>query len=284
MKQPLAAFVVVMLMVAVVGAQSASDRAWQQRLEVAIPLPVPVVELSSINPFASVVDEPAALLQSTPPRKVDIKGTAVVAAYVDSKGECLGVVPLELPFPGLTASLATSLTGSRFDPALAGSTPQPSWVVLEIDMEGRVKDGTVSDQTFDVPDPASPPVPQQGVVMAPPGRLRNLTATPRSQLTQLATPRRVRINAPSREGQVPVRALVHVTKDGRCDRYVPLELDDGLNNWLSAYFASWKMRPAQRDGSTVESWLVYSSRANLKLSGIDATNFRVAKNRTYSPP
>jgi hypothetical protein len=267
---------------AVLG-QSASTRAWQQRLEVEIPLPVPMVELQSINPFAEPVDEPAALTESTVPRKVDIVGTASVAAFVDSKGECLGIVPLELPLPGLTTPLAKSLTGSRFEPAMAGSAPQPSWVVLEIDMKGRVRDGFVSDQVFELPDPEAPPVPKQAAAMAPPGRLRNLTATSRAQLSSLAEPRRVRVGAPSREDRVPIRALVHITKDGHCDRYVPLELHDGLNNWLSAFLATWRLSPATRDGAAVDSWLVYNAQASIKLSGVDSTDYRVARDRDYSP-
>jgi hypothetical protein len=275
--------VVMMLAASTVLAQSASTRAWQQRLEIEIPLPVPMVELQSINPFAEPVDEPAALTESSIPKKVDIVGTVSVAAFVDSKGECLGIVPLELPLPGLTAPLANSLTGSRFEPAMAGSAPQPSWVVLEIDIKGRVKDGFVSDQVFELPDPDAPPVPKKPAAMAPPGRLRNLTATAHSQLSSLAEPRRVRVGAPSREDRVPIRALVHITKEGRCDRYVPLELDDGLNNWVSAFLATWRLKPATRDGAAVDSWLVYSAQASIKLSGIDSTDHRLVRDHEYRP-
>ncbi len=283
-RQTIAATVVVLLAASTAAAQSASTRAWQQRLEVSIPLPVPIVELESINPFATEIDEAAVLEEATLPRKVDIVGTVVIAAYVDSKGECLGIVPLELPFPGLTAALAGELTGSRFEPAMAGSAPQPSWVVLEIVMEGRVKDGSVADQVFELPDPDSPPVAQSRGALAPPGRLQNLTATPPSQLNQLAQPRRLRVSAPGREDEIPIRALVHITEDGRCDRYVPLELDDGLDNWLSAYLATWKARPARVDGKPVGSWLVYSARATLKLSSIGTADYRVAKSRIFTPP
>ncbi len=45
------------------------------------------------------------------------------------RGECLGAVPLDLPFPGLTSVIVEELTGKRFDPALVGATAAPSWVV-----------------------------------------------------------------------------------------------------------------------------------------------------------
>ena len=169
-------------------AQSASNRAWQQRLEVEIPLPVPLVELQSINPFASIVDEPPTVTQATLPRKVDVRGPATVAAFVDAKGVCLGAVPLELPVPGLTSALVEELTGTRFEPATAGTAPQPSWVVLEIMMEGKVKQGEVIDQTLEMPDPATPPAPFVPVAMSPPGNLRDLSDQGRSTLTRRRNP------------------------------------------------------------------------------------------------
>ncbi len=263
-------------------AQSASRRAWQQRLEVEIPLPIPIVELESINPFTSYIDVPPVVLGSTAPRKVSVRGIASVAAFVDVKGECLGAVPLELPMPGLTSSLVQEFTGSRFDAATAGNAPQPSWVVLEIVMEGKVKEAAVVDQVLEMPDPESPPVPSTPVAMTPPGNLHNLKATPHEQLTNLATPRRIRVRAPGREDEIHVRALVHITEEGRCDRYVPLDLFDGLNSWLSAYLATWRVQPATVDGVAKATWLIYSARVQLKLSGLESTTFRVVRDREYS--
>jgi len=265
------------------AAQSASSRAWQQRLQLSIPLPVPMVELASVNPFAVEVDDVAEVLQSTPPRKIDVRGTARVAAFVDTRGECLGAVPLELPFPGLTSSMNLDLTGSRFEPAMAGTAPQASWVVLEIVMEGRVKEAEIIDHGLEPPDPTSPPVPIEQAEMAPPGNLRSLAATPQSQLSSLAVPRRVKVKAPAREDEIQIRALVHIDENGRCDRYVPLELYDGLNPWLSAYLATWRAQPGTRGGQPVASWVVYSARVRMKLSGLDSANSRVAPDSEYVP-
>ena len=283
MKSVFAACMSVLFFATGAAAQSASSRAWQQRLEVSVPLPVPMVELTPINPFAVEVDELAEVLQSTPPRKVDVRGTAQVAAFVDSKGECLGAVPLELPFPGLTSSMNLDLTGSRFEPAMAGTAPQASWVVLEIVMEGRVKEAEIIDHGLQPPDPTSPPVPIEQAEMVPPGNLRSLAATPRSQLSSLAAPRRIKVKAPSREDEIQIRALVHIDENGRCDRYVPLELYDGLNPWLSAYLATWRAQPGTRGGQPVASWVVYSARVQMKLSGLDSASSRVVRDSEYVP-
>ncbi|MBD3850520.1 MAG: hypothetical protein IFK93_04440 [Acidobacteria bacterium] len=265
------------------AAQSASSRAWQQRMDVEIPLPVPMVELLSVNPFAIIVDETPKVLQASAPRKVDIRGVATVATFVDAKGVCLGAVPLELPVPGLTASLVEDLNGSRFDPAIAGGLPQPSWVVLEIGMEGKIKESEIVDQSLEMPNPETPSVPNQPVAMKPPGNLRNLKATPQTQLTKLAAPRRIKVSAPGRDDEVHIRALLHVTENGRCDRYVPLELYDGLNSWFSGYLATWRMQPASRDGAPVAVWVEYSARVRMKISGISSTTSRVVRDREYTP-
>jgi hypothetical protein len=119
--------------------------------------------------------------------------------------------------------------------------------------------------------------------MVPPGRLLDLPAIPLAELTTLASPRRIRVDAPAREEEVAVRALVHITETGRCDRYVPLELLDGLNPWLSAFLASWQVEAATLGGVSRASWVVYSARVRLKLSGLDSTNFRVVRHREYDP-
>ena len=275
-----AAFV---LVATTAAAQSASSRAWQQRLEVEIPLPVPLVELESINPFSVVVDETPKVVQGTAPRKVDARGTAKVAVYIDAKGACLGAVPLELPVPGLTASLVEDLTGSKFDPATSGNVPQPSWLVLDIGMEGKIKESQIIDQTLEMPDPETPSVPSEPVAMKPPGNLRDLKATPHAQLGKLAVPRRIKVSAPGREDEIHIRALVHVNENGRCDQYVPLELYEGVDRWFSAYLATWKVQPATLDGTPVAAWVVYSGRVKLRLSGLSSTTSKVDRDREYTP-
>lgn len=242
-----------------------------------------MVELEAVNPFAVDVDTVAEVVQSAPPRKIDVRGTARAAAFVDTKGDCLGAVPLELPFPGLTSSMNLDLTGSRFDPAMAGTAPQATWVVLEIVMEGRVKEAEIIDHGLEPPDPATPPVPSVQAEMVPPGNLRSLKATPQEQLSRLAAPRRIKVSAPARDDEVQIRALVHIDENGRCDRYVPLELYDGLNPWLSAFLATWKAQPGTRGGQPVASWVVYTARVRMKLSGLNSASSRVVSDREYSP-
>jgi hypothetical protein len=267
-----------------VHAQTGAPRAWQQRISVAIDLPVPIVSLESANPFAIAVDQAPILLSSAPPKKLDVQDMAVVAAYVDAKGDCLGGVPLELPFPGLTTSILDELKGVRFDPAKRGATSVGSWVVLGLDIAGRVKESTVGPPTFELPNPATPPVPTVPLQVAPSGLLVRAPYEPQSTLTSFASPRRLKINAPGQETDIPVRALLHITADGRCDRFVPLNLESGLHRWLSAFLATWRLEPATKDGAAHDAWVVYSARAQMKLSGLDSTSVKVIRNRSFEPP
>jgi len=43
------------------------------------------------------------------------------------------------------------------------------------------------------------------------------------------------------------------------------------------------VQPATVDGVAKATWLVYSARVKIKLSGLDSTNFRVVRDREYSP-
>ena len=81
------------------------------------------------------VDQPPRLVTWTPPKKLDVQGEAVVAAYVDTKGGCLGGVPLDLPFPGMTQTILDELKNVRFDPAKTRDKIVGSWVVLGLDIE-----------------------------------------------------------------------------------------------------------------------------------------------------
>jgi hypothetical protein len=266
-----------------VSAQEVASRAWQQRLHAEIPVPVPMVTLDPSNPFATPVDSPPQLLGGTAPRKLAVSGRATVAAYVDTKGECLGAVPIDLPFPGLTSVLVNELRDARFEPARSGSTPQPSWAVIAITMTGKVKESEVVDQAFELPDPSYPEELKHPPRMSPSGNLAKLPATPSGQLSAPATPRRLNIKVPGRDADIVLEALVHITAEGRCDRFVPLDVDPGFHGWLSAYLATWRVEPAMRHGSAVDSWVVYTARAQMKLSGLESSAFRTAADQSYDP-
>lgn len=275
---------IMLLLAPQVFGQGGAPRAWQQRIEVEVALPVPIVDLESANPFAIQVDRPPRLLSSTPPRKLNVEGVAVVAAYVTDKGDCLGGVPLELPFPGLTTSILDELNGTRFDPGETKGGPVRSWVVLGIGISGRVKESTVGEPTFELPDPKAPPEPTAPIHVSPSGQLLRAPYEEQSELRVFASPRRFKVKATGQETELPVRAMVHITAEGRCDRFVPLNVEEGLHRWLSAFLATWRLEPAQRDGERHDAWVVYSARAHMKISSLDSNGIQVLRDRSFEPP
>lgn len=265
------------------SADSGPVRAWQGRIDIDIPLPVPAIELASANPFASSVDTIPRLTGSTAPRKIDVAGSAVVAAYIDADGNCGGAVPLEVPFPGLTSSLLKGMDSGRFEPATTGERTRPSWAVIELRIEGSVKEAAVISQELALPDPNDPPEPIRPALPPPAGHLLQLPTVQADELTSLAHPKKIRVRASGSEPVVSVQALVHINAQGRCDQYVPIVLDSGLNRWLSGFLATWRLEPSLREGQPVDAWVVYTARIRMKLSTLQSASFRVLADRTFDP-
>ncbi len=279
----LAAAGVIVLLALSASAQENRVRAWQQRLHVDEPLPVPILAVRAVNPFSVPLDVPPALGSATTPRKLRVSGVARVAAYADANGLCPGVVPLRLPFPALTEAIVEGFRKTRFRPALVGRTPRPAWVVLDVTLSGKIKDVILSGERLTLPSPGQPPVPTLEHQPYPPGRLRTLPAADPASVTMPPRPKKVRIRVPGRRLEVALRALVHIGTAGRCDRLVPLDVPSGLVGWLRAYLATWRVAPAQRSGQPVACWVVYHTRAIIKFSKLSATAVRVVPGVTFTP-
>lgn len=277
------AMVLCWVMAGVVSAQTGPRRAWQQRLEVKVPTAVPLVALEATNPFASPVDVGPALLTAVPPRKLPVAGRALLAAYVEPKGECAGAVPIELPFPGLTGELTSELMRTRFNPARVGAETVASWTVLEITLAAKVKESAVTEQLIELAEAEKPPRQISAEPRYSAGRLAALPAAAHSELTSVAVPKRLSVRSSGGDNEVAIKALVHVTEDGACDRFVPLEVPSGLTSWLSAFVASWRVEPARRGDEPVDCWLVYTARVRIQLGSISSTSVRVLPNQRFSP-
>jgi hypothetical protein len=172
----------------------------------------------------------------------------------------------------------------RFDAATKAETDVGSWVVIGLEITGRVKESTVATPTFELPSPVAPPEPAPLLNVVPSGRLLRAPYEPQASLTTFASPRRLKVRIPAQHAEIPVRALAHITAGGRCDRFVPLGLEPGLQRWLSAYLATWRLEPASLNGEPNESWVVVSARAHFELSSLESESITVLRDRTFEPP
>ena len=96
-------------------------------------------------------------------------------------------------------------------------------------------------------------------------------------------PKRFKFKVPGRVLDVPLRLLALISADGRCVRYVPLEVESGLERWLHAFLASWRLQPAGRDGAPVECWMLYTARVRMELSNLESSTVSVITGRSYTP-
>ena len=277
------ALTVALLMAGAALAQQTPERAWQRRLSVDVPLPLPVVAVEAVDPLAVPVDTPPRLLSAAPPRKVPVAGTARVAAYVDAEGSCEGAVPVTLPFPAVASELVADVMSGRFEPARSGKVPRPAWSALDITLAGKVKRAAIVDQSLEMPDAEVPPEPAPEPAPYVSGRLAGLPAADPGELTSVASPRRLSVRIPSREAEAPLRLLVHLTAAGTCDRVVPLEMAPGLRRWVLEFLASWRVQPALKDGEPVAVWAVYRARVQLKLSSLSSTTIRMVPGAAFTP-
>ena len=79
------------------------------------------------------------------------------------------------------------------------------------------------------------------------------------------------------------RKVYHITEAGRCDRYVPLELYEGVDRWFSGFLATWRAEPATVSGEPTAVWVLYSARVKMKLSSFSSTTSKVVQDREYTP-
>lgn len=275
--------VVVVLVAGSVVAQQAPVRAWQHRLAVEEPLPVPVKAVDPVDPLAVPVDVAPQLVSAVPPRKVDVLGTARLAVYVDADGRCQGAVPVNVPFPGIATEVVEDMMKGRYEPARSGKAARPAWTAIDITLAGSVKRAALADQSLELPDAAVPPTAAPEPPPYVSGRLARLPAADPGELTVVATPRRLSVRVAGLEAETPIRLLAHVTVDGRCDKVVPLEMAPGLRRWVLEFLGSWRLKPATRDGQPVAAWVMYRGRLQLKLSTLRSTTVRVLPDAAFTP-
>jgi len=272
-----------LLLLMLAAAQAAAQRPWEQRVDLPVSIPIELPSVPPTNPFATPVDGAPALV--TTPLVEEFEGTfpVAVAAYLDAQGACQRAVVTTTPFPGVAQQVATALEETRFTPGLLLDTAVPTWIVVGVDLAGRLEEGTVSRVSCQSPDPAAPPQPDASSPFSPEARDLQLPATPAEQLSRVPAPKRFRVRVPSQVLTPTIRLLAEVNESGRVSRVVYLSCPEGLQRWLLVSLGSWTFRPAQRNGRPVTAWALLEGELEVEVGTLVANGLRVKQQAPFPP-
>lgn len=252
-----------------------AQRPWEQRVNIPVQVPVEMPAVPPSNPFHTTVDTPPAVVETPLERGFDGVFPVAAGVYVDAKGSCQRVVVTAAALPGVTAPVVAELAETRFNPALLGGTPVPTWVTVTMDLRGRISRGAWLRLRSSLPDPAAPPLEAAASPPAFERRDRQLPATPADALDQLPVPRRFRLRTGSLIFAAAVSLLAEVDSDGHCRRLVFLNCPSGLRDWLLASAAGWGFHPAVRGGTHIPAWLLLEGELTVETSNLGAEALRV---------
>jgi hypothetical protein len=263
------------------AAQSQAQKPWEQRVDLAVPVPIVLPAIPPTSPFAtSVVSPPSP--SATPLREKFADLFAVeVAAYLDAQGVCRRVVFTQLPWPGLGTELQEGLLETRFTPARARGGDVPVWLPLGIDLKGRIDEGRVVRLQGIAPDPAAPPLAKAPSVPVPDARDLALPATSLDSVEKLPSPKRFRARVDGRTWRQTVKLLVAVSAEGHGERVVFLSWPDGLRKWLLTSMAGWRFRPAASATGAAPSWVELEGEVEVRLGRLSADAVRVTRQACY---
>jgi hypothetical protein len=222
---------------------------------------VAILQAPSDNPFGITAQVPASL----PPKLSFVDATVNAAEYVsvrvDAAGKPIAFRLEREPIPSLSGEVQRSLARWTFEPARSASGPVETWASLRLDLEVEI-DAPRSVQSSlvlvtpsaAIPRPLAWPTddvwlesrkggaPVEGAVA-----LESVDTPP--------MPRKTPWNANSHKGTFSAKFWVRVKSNGALEKAIPLEASDPvLVGYLRRAMSSWAFRPAQANGTPIDSW------------------------------
>ncbi len=258
-----------------------SERPWEARVNLPVPISVELPVIPPTNPFATPVDTLPAILTSPLVDRLDSVFRSTAALYVDSGGVVRRAVLLALPLPGVGDELRQALLETAFTPGRSLSGPASTWLDVGIDLEGRIDRAKLMGVRALPPEPGVVPVPESDPFPAVEARDVQLPATPIESLEQLPVPRSFRVRVASRSWRQEFRVLAEVSPEGRCTRVVFLSCPVGLRRFFLASLSGWTFRPAQSAGGPVTSWVRLEGALEVEVGSLRANALRVMRSSSY---
>jgi hypothetical protein len=261
----------------VVAVPATAQKPWEQRVDLPYVPPVELPTVPPTNPFAVAVTAPPVVVRTSLLERFTATFPVSAAAYVDAEGVCKRVVFTRLPLPGLADELSAALEETEFTPARAAGTSVASWVVLGVDLAGRIDEGEVLRATAVAPDPGVPPRPEPPPPVSLDARDAALPAVPLDQLQQQPSPRRFRAKVPGQELREEIKLLVEVSRDGRPQQLVFLACPDGLRGWIVASMGGWAFQPAQSATGSITAWAEVTLQVSAEVGTLSGEALRVSR-------
>jgi hypothetical protein len=266
---PLLAFLLAVPMLA--------QKPWEQRTDLDVTVPVELPALPTINPFARPLLVQPAPVATPLAAKFNLVASARGTAYVNGQGGCQRVVFSSLPLPFVGEPLHEGFREAVFVPGRAAGGPAATWWPFALDLNGRVKEGTVVRVQPAPPPPGELPVPEAAAATEPAPTDAALPATPLDQLAQPPAAKRFRAHVDGRDWSQKVRLLAEVSPEGRCSRVVFLSCPEGLRRWLLASLASWTFRPGEDNAGPVSAWVQLDAELRIAIGSLESGMPRLSR-------
>jgi hypothetical protein len=222
---------------------------------------VRVDRLPSENPFGLAAEAGAALPPKPTWTETRTEAALFAAIRVDRAGKPTASRRVRDPIPSLAAEEKRSFERWTFEPARKGGQPVETWAAFRLDLNVEVRAPKVEQLTLTPVTPSTPiPVPLEwgmdqawydSVKPAPPTD----GTVPIEQLDTLAVPKKTKWDADSFKGPFSARLWVHITKEGRIDKSVPIQASDPVVlAAIRRQVSAWLFRPARVAGQAADSW------------------------------
>jgi hypothetical protein len=224
------------------------------------PALVAILQAPPENPFGLNVQAPAALPPKLTFTDATVSATEFVSVRVDTAGKPVGFRLERDPIPSLAGEVQKSLARWTFDPARSTGGPVETWASLRLDLPVEV-DAPRSVQSSLVPVTPSTPIPRpltwppddvwlesrKGKAIEGAVALESVDTPP--------MPRKTPWDADSYKGPFSARFWVRVKANGALEKAIPLDASDPvLLGYLRRAMSGWAFRPAQVNGTPIDSW------------------------------
>jgi hypothetical protein len=222
---------------------------------------VAILQAPAENPFGTAAQAPASLPPKLNFTDATVAATEYVSARVDAAGKPMGFRLERDPIPSLSAQVQRSLARWSFEPARSAAGPVETWAALRLDLEVEIDTPRsvqsslvlVTPSTA-IPRPLAWPTDEVWLKSRKGGAPAE-GGVPIDSVDTPPMPRKTPWDADSYKGPFSAKFWVRVKSNGLVEKAIPLEASDPiLLGYLRRAMSGWTLRPAQANGTAIDSW------------------------------